>query len=192
MGRPRIPSRTPTTPAPTYAGTLTTATWSSAARVLVTRRRSGDQRLPPGTSAKPTLKPSGTPSRARARTSLPIMVSETSHSPQAASACAGRCGPVDVHAHRLGGGRLQGVLVWRRTRPARPWMGSGTSSGHSSSSCWAYRDRGRVLGKDRRAERPGGLGGLPGQDLVTTGAGAVPLPSQVVQQRHGATSSIPT
>jgi hypothetical protein len=191
VGRPRIPSRTPTTPAPTYAGTLTTATWSSAARVLVTRRRSGDQRLPPGTSAKPTLKPSGTPSRARARTSLPIMVSETSHSPQAASACAGRCGRRPPRPSP-GWRSSSGSLVWRRTRPARPWMGSGTSSGHSSSSCWAYLDRGRVLGKDRRAERPGGLGGLPGQDLVTTGAGAVPLPSQVVQQRHGATSSIPT
>jgi hypothetical protein len=32
----------------------------------------------------------------------------------------------------------------------------------------------------------------PGQDFIGAGAGGIPLPSQVVQQRHGATSSIPT
>jgi hypothetical protein len=40
-------ARTSATPAPTYAGCLTTAMWSRVALVLVTRCRSALQRLPP-------------------------------------------------------------------------------------------------------------------------------------------------
>src|SRR5215218_3078513 len=59
--------------------------WSSWALVLVTRRRSGVQRLPPGTSMNPMDSPSGTPSRASSRTSSPMAVLLTFQAPQAAS-----------------------------------------------------------------------------------------------------------
>jgi hypothetical protein len=88
---------------------------------------------------------------------------------------------VDVHAHRLGGGRLQGVPGVEADPTGAAVDGLGHVLGPLVIELLGVDlDQGRVLGKDRRAERPGGLGGLPGQDLVTTGAGAVPLPSQLV------------
>jgi hypothetical protein len=79
---------------------------------------------------------------------------------------------VDVGAHGLGGRALEGVSGVD-THPARA---AHDGLGHVlgplvGQLVGEHLDRRRVLGEDRRAERPGGLGGLPGQGLAVAAGG---------------------
>jgi hypothetical protein len=82
---------------------------------------------------------------------------------------------VDVDAQRLGGGRLEGVPGVDADPAGAAVDGLGDVVGPFVGELGRVDvDGGRVLGEDRGPERPGGLGGLPGQDRPSAAGGHGP------------------